>query len=361
MTRVLVIKTGALGDVLRTTSILPGLDKRFDDLRVTWLTAEAARPLVDRHRLVRDVVTCRPSDPTSVEEAASALPGHRWDWVLSLDDEEPLCRLAASLDAVRLSGATLDRDGNRTYTADVEPWFGMGLLSKAGKDVADRLKRENERTHPAIFASMLGLEEGKPELPLPGDALAYATAFAKRASLGDDLVVVGLNTGAGGRWTSKELPVDRVVGYAGALATALDREVAFLVLGGPLEAERNAAIVAGIEALDVGARAVDAGTDNDLPTFAAIVGLCDLLLTSDSLALHVGTAMEVPIVAFFAPTSAAEIELFGLGEKVVSTSPDYCSYEPDADRSTITVERLVAASIGVLSANAGRRRLVARS
>lgn len=47
MTAILVIKTGALGDVLRTTSILPGLQQRFPALELTWLTAPAAVPLVE--------------------------------------------------------------------------------------------------------------------------------------------------------------------------------------------------------------------------------------------------------------------------------------------------------------------------
>ena len=51
--RTLVIKTGALGDVLRSTSILPGLAERHPDLDVTWVTAHAARSLVEHHRLAR--------------------------------------------------------------------------------------------------------------------------------------------------------------------------------------------------------------------------------------------------------------------------------------------------------------------
>ena len=51
-------------------------------------------------------------------------------------------------------------------------------------------------------------------------------------------------------------------------------------------------------------------------------------------------ALDVRVVAFFAPTSAAEIELYHLGEKVISTAPDYCSYRADADNSSITPERL---------------------
>lgn len=360
MTTLLVIKTGALGDVLRTTAILPGLQQRFPDLELTWLTAAAAVPLVERHRLVKRVVTCNPKDPASVAAAEEQLPGAKWDWVLSLDDEEPLCELAARLDAAKLSGAVMQPDGTRTYTDDVEPWFGMGLLSKDGKEAADERKRTNERTHPAIYAEMLGIEEGRPELPLPPQAVETTQDFARRSELFDGELVIGLNTGAGGRWTSKGLPPERVVSYAGALSTALDRPVHFLVLGGPPERERNDAIIAGINGLGTSARAVDGGTENDIPTFSGIVGLSDLLLTSDSLALHIGVAMEVPVVSFFAPTSAAEIELYGLGEKVVSTADDYCSYKKDADNESITVERLVAATMRVLESSANSRRLLAR-
>ena len=61
-------------------------------------------------------------------------------------------------------------------------------------------------------------------------------------------------------------------------------------------------------------------------------------------------ARKVPVVAFFAPTSAAEIELYGRGERVESRAPDYCSYRSDADTSTLTAERLATAALASLDA-----------
>jgi heptosyltransferase-2 len=104
------------------------------------------------------------------------------------------------------------------------------------------------------------------------------------------------------------------------------------------------------QALRTRVRLADAGVDNALLDFAALIGLCRLLITSDSLALHVALARNVRCVAFFAPTSAAEIELYGLGEKVVSSAPDYCSYKPDADTSTLTTERIAEAALRQLRA-----------
>jgi heptosyltransferase-2 len=122
--------------------------------------------------------------------------------------------------------------------------------------------------------------------------------------------------------------------------------VAFLVLGGGEEEARNEQILEGLRS--EGLAAVGGGSRNSLHEFAALVSRCDLAITSDSLCLHVAIARRVPVVAFFAPTSAPEIELYGLGEKVVSTAPDQCSYRPDADNSTITPDRLVEAALKAL-------------
>lgn len=342
MAEILIIKTGALGDVLRTTSILPGLRARDRELRVTWVTAPAAVDLVRLHPLIERVVPVDFSSAVSAQAASEELAGP-WSWVISLDDEEPHCRFASGVQADRLSGAYWDGDATaRRYTPDVGPWFDMGLLSVHGKAEADRLKIENRRTHADLLANMLGLEKGAPALPTDPAAEAFARAFVGQHGLHERGPVIGLNTGAGGRWTSKALPVERVAEVALEIDRTLGGKVGFLLLGGRDEADRNRAIV---EALGERVLLVDGGTGNGLLEFAALVGHTDLLLSSDSLALHVAVARRVPVVAFFAPTSAAEIDLFGRGEKVVSTAPDYCSYQPDADTSTLTVERLAVACL----------------
>ena len=350
VSRILILKTAALGDVLRTTSILPGIAAKYPGTRVTWVTAAAARPLVEHHPHVHAVLDVDARDADAVASLAARLQRERWLRVLSLDDELPLCRLAASVPCDQLSGAFARDDGPRAYTDDVAPWFDMGLLSRLGKTAADRMKVDNQRSHPEIYAAMLGVAMGQPELPLPASAVARATDFAAAHALHAGGPVIGLNTGAGGRWPSKGLPVEVVVGAVRGLRAALLGKVTFLLLGGPEERARNAALAAAIGALPGRPRLIDAGTDHALLDFAALVDRCDLLLTSDSLALHLAIARRRPIVAFFAPTSAAEIELYGLGEKVASTAPDYCSYRPDADNRTLTPARLVAACERVLGA-----------
>ncbi len=346
--RLLVLKTGALGDVLRSTSILSGLAKLHPDLDVTWVTAPAAKPLVDQHPLVQRVLCVGPKDATAVADLGQRLAGEApWDWILSFDDEEPLCRLASTLESARLSGAYLDETGQRAYTDDVAEWFGMGLLSRDGKEAADARKIANERSHPQIFADMLGIEMGRPALPLADRVLARAECFATDSRLRSGGLVIGLNTGAGGRWRTKAMDEDQVAKLAAHLDSELQGRATFLLLGGPDEEERNERLSAALT--KGGQTVVHGGSGNTLEDFAGKVSLCDLLIVSDSMALHMALARNVPVVCFFAPTSAAEIELYGLGEKVVSTSPDYCSYRPDADNSSITAERVGEAALRVLA------------
>ncbi|MCY2960239.1 MAG: glycosyltransferase family 9 protein [Planctomycetota bacterium] len=346
MSDVLILKTAALGDVLRTTSILPGLAATLPGARITWVTAPGAVDLVRTHPLVHAVVPVDVRDPRSVADVARRLEPVRWRRLISLDDEEPLCALASRLASDQLSGAHLDAGGRRVYSADVAPWFDMGLLSVHGKAAADALKIQNTKSHPQIYAEMLGVPMGRPALHLTPEARLFAADFARRHGLEGRRPLIGLNTGAGGRWVSKQLAPEKTV----ELARRLPETATFVVFGGDSEAERNASILDGLARAGLGPRAVDAGTRNTLLDFAALVGLCDLLVTSDSLALHVAIALDRRIVAFFAPTSAAEIELYGLGEKVWSTAPDYCSYRPDADNASITPERLAAAARRVLAA-----------
>ncbi|MFT4539465.1 MAG: heptosyltransferase-2 [Planctomycetota bacterium] len=349
LTEILIIKTGALGDVLRTTSILPGLHERFPDARVTWITAPSARDLVVRHRLVAETIDLNVKDAGACVLLQLELAQRAWSWVISLDDELSLCSLAHAMRTERLSGATLGDSGERSYTGDVAAWFDMGLLSKHGKQTADRLKVQNKRSHPEIYAAMLGISMGKPELPIPQQTLDFGLRFAQQAKLNSRRNVIGLNTGAGGRWHSKGLPIEVVVRFVELLNTSLGGDVDFLLLGGPEEDSRNRDMLARVMQITPTPNMIDSGTDNSLPDFAAIVSQCDLLLTSDSLALHVAIAREVRIVSFFAPTSAAEIHLYGQGVRLRSTAPDYCSYRPDADNSSLTAERLCAAVIQVLA------------
>lgn len=351
--------------------MLSGLRQRYGvNVHIVWVTAHAARPLLEGlvGTEIDELLAVDPADAAGIADLGVKLAGCEFDRILSFDDELSFCALATGVAQSevdrRVVGAYLASDGQRTYTDAAAAWFDMGLLSKQGKAQADRLKFENTRSHPAIYAEMLGIEPGEPRLELPKEALACANkrledAGRLQASPDGDLagdsapaevskwvnksIRIGLNTGAGGRWRSKALPKQRVADLAEKIdqhwvARGLARPC-FVLLGGPEEQDRNKDLLAELSRAR-GLKVLDGGCNNGLLEFAALIDGLDVIVTSDSLALHMATARKVPVLAFFAPTSAAEIELYGRGQKVQSTAPDRCSYAVDADTSTLTVERL---------------------
>ena len=341
--RVAIIKLGALGDVVRTTSLLPGLKRLDQSLELTWITSAAAAPLLRHHPDIRHVRT--PDEPGEWRESA-------WDWVISLDDDAEARRLASRLRAQRLSGALEAQGGRPTYTPDLDEWFGMGLLrseSAGGLRRANELKRANGRTCGEMLYEGLGLP-GPVEPPavyVPPAAREAAARVLRKLGLPgggpEGHGLVALNTGAGPRWKYKSWGEDQTAELARRVHDQAGTAV--LVAGGPGEVDRNARIAAAAGRAGI----VAAPVIPDLLAFAALLGACDVVVSSDSLAMHLAVAQRVPVVAFFGPTSDAEIDLFGLGTKVVTPLACRRCYLRDCDvrpdcMASIPVDRLFDAA-----------------
>jgi heptosyltransferase-2 len=156
--------------------------------------------------------------------------------------------------------------------------------------------------------------------------------------------VIGINTGSGARWKMKSLPFDRLKNLIEKLAST--RQV--LLLGGPEEVEKNARLsrLTGVS---------DSGCGHSLRQFAGIVSQCRMVITGDTLALHLALAQRKRVLAVFGPTSAHEIDLFQRGEKFSSSAECLCCYLPGCDRNPtcmelISIDKIADAAERLLSA-----------
>jgi heptosyltransferase-2 len=331
MYNILIVKKGALGDVVRTSYFARALRRKYgQDLRLSWLTSTQGLPLL-RYNPHIDLLTDNVHD----------LGQFRFDTIYSLDDEQQTLKEVSSLQTKTLTGAYLRSGGEATYSQDAAEWFDMGLLSRLGKEKADILKRNNKRSHAEIFGDIFCVDDVVPEF------FGAQTADTEAIHAPDaGKIRIGINPFAGGRWKSKQLQLPELLSLIEQL---LAKEFCqhLCLLGAGSDYDSNCRIAASYKSH----RLAVAFTDTSVLELAKEIADLDLLITSDSLALHLAVAQHVPIVAFFAPTSAVEIDLFGRGVKVVSTSADYCSYRSDADNSSITAKRLLTATEALLRSN----------
>jgi heptosyltransferase-2 len=253
-----------------------------------------------------------------------------------LDDELDTLAGVASLRADSVTGAML-QDGLPAYTQDAAEWFNMGLHSRFGKQRADELKKLNQRSHAQIFSTIFAVEQVRPQFYVEKSCLAWADASLPQANCR-----VGINPYSGGRWPSKELrptELEQLISRVLNGSSAFGPGTAVILFGAGQDYFKNNALVAQLSIENLAAIC----TDESVQHLAAAVGRMDYLISSDSLALHLAIAQNVAYTAFFSPTSAVEIDDWGIGTKVVSTASDYCSYRKDADNTTITSERIIEA------------------
>ncbi len=313
--RVLVIKLAALGDVLRTTSFLPAIHASFGPCRVTWVTSPQGRELFEGNHLVDEVLS------SGDAVTAARLAVEEFDAVLCPDADPAAAALAGVARGKEHRGFKLNEGGEVVPLGEAaEHWFKMGL--------DDQRKRDNAETYQKLVAELLGLDPGEVGEPIlePSESDRQAVAGFREA-LGFDGPLVGLNTGAGGRWVYKSWTLEHQTSFLTLMA---ELGVGVLLLGGPPERQRHAELLSGAQGLPV----FDGGNDNACRRFASLVDLCEAVVTGDTFALHVATARKKPVIALFGPTSAAEIELYGRGEKIQPDGLDcLCCYLPRCDVS----------------------------
>jgi heptosyltransferase-2 len=342
--KILIVKLGAMGDVLRTTPFLRAYKRLHPGCSITWVVDAASAPVLASNPLIDRLVV-------HSAEALRAVARERYDLALNLDKEpEALDTIAAARAA---SKRGFGWDGRRKGIVPLNPASAYAV--RLGLD--DELKfRLNRKTYQEISFEQAEIPYRGEEylLEIPAEDRRYAGRHLESLGAGPGAPLVGLNTGSGDRFAGKRLAVGQLAALAETLARRTGRPA--LLLGGPQERERNAEIEAAARG-----RARNAGTHHTITQFAALVERLGLVITGDTIAMHVAIAVRVPVLAFFGSTSAPEIELYGRGRKIASAidcAPCYKRVCPIGEKcmADLSMERLADAALELLEpAAAGRR------
>lgn len=299
-----------MGDVLRTTSLLPGLKRKYPESHITWLVDEESVDLLLDNPYIDRIV------PFHWQEILRFLV-EDYNVVISLDKEIPSTALATKIKSGQKFGFGINAHGNLTiFNVASEYAYRLGI--------DDDLKfYENKKTYQEIIyeACELTYHNDPYIFELREEDRRRAKKFLKAHHLIKKIPWIGINTGAGSRFETKRWPKERFLELVLLLTEKL-KAVVFL-LGGQKEKKINAWIEK-----KAGPRLYNTGSGNSLREFAGFISFLDLVVSSDSLAMHLSLALKKKVVALFGPTTPQEIELYGLGEKIfagVDCSPCYKS------------------------------------
>lgn len=293
---ILIIKLGAAGDVLRTTPLLHRLKADHPTARIWWLTYTPE--LVPKTKVDKILKWS-----TESLELLSAVSFSR---LINLDKDHFACALANRITAAKKEGYLLDESLGITKPAN------SNAEAKYLTGVFDDISQSNTRSYPDEMFEICGytFDNDKYIIDAPEDKTF--------AGLDTSRPLIGLNTGAGIRWTSRLWMTERWAELCKKLSAAGYNVV---LLGGPDEEPRNKEIAS-----------LSDGTAQYIGTFPlkdfiSLVNKCSLIVSGVTMAFHIAMALEKRVVVINNIFNKYEFgDVYGLGEIIEPSKPCQCYF-----------------------------------
>lgn len=309
--RILIIKLGAIGDVIRTTPLVTRYKTLYPDAKFTWLTLS---PDILPKNEIHEILRLGP-------EALLYIQNTDWDIAINLDKEKEAGALLKTVNAAEKLGFIL-KDG-AIQPVNEAAWhkFETGLF--------DDVSKANTKNYCTEIFEICGLTyQGEPYLLDNHADKGYTW------DIDHSKPVIGLNTGCGDRWTTRLWSIEKWIDLSKMLSAA---GYNVLLLGGAQEHERNLQIQAGSGATYLG--------NFPLPRFINLIDQCDLVVTQVTMGMHLTLGLQKKIVLINNIFNPHEFDLFGRGKIVQPPKACKCFYRGTCVDGSSCMETLETATV----------------
>ncbi|MBI2565664.1 MAG: glycosyltransferase family 9 protein [Candidatus Schekmanbacteria bacterium] len=254
-------RVASLGDVVRTTPILEALRERHPGAHISWVVSASAEPLLHGHRRIDRILVWDEFVPFQ-------LMREKFDVLVNLEKIPGVCAVADMIDAWTKYGFRFD-----SLTGNYHAYErGLNFIDYIAQ------KRANGKAKACwqkVLIEMMGVSWR--EQPYE---IGYRPAT-------DASVDIGLNHMIGPKWPSKAMPRPRWEQLEHRL-----RGAGF-----------TTSWQQGLE---------------DLYQYMDWINSCRILVSQDSLGVHIALALGKAVVAMFGPTDAEEIFFYGRGRAILA-------------------------------------------
>jgi ADP-heptose:LPS heptosyltransferase len=322
---VLVLLPHNPGDVVMALQAIRRVKASYPDLAFDYVASEECRGLVEGNPLLRSVFLLprralrerwEAGDDAGlfarVEEFIASLRRTRYRLSANLYQERAGGLLQGFIDAERKVGLEL-RDGT-----------DMGVASRFLEHLfavpADRGGNAFHAVDLYARAMLRSLEDGGPDSPAPAKAALAANVLPPlvRPDAARALVPGGyLAFHPGSAWPGKRWPEAH---WSGLVARCAEAGLTVALTGAPEEKPSIDRILAAVPA-PARARAVDCCGATTLIGSAWIHAHARLVVTGDTVAMHLAAATGAPALALFGPSNPVETGPYGRGHVIVQTDP----------------------------------------
>ncbi|UTW60810.1 glycosyltransferase family 9 protein [bacterium SCSIO 12741] len=296
--RILIIKLGAIGDVIRTTPLLTRYRAEYPNCHITWLTLSPA------------VLPKEQIDRIYKPDALSLfiLQNETFDIALNLDKDKEACMLLKQVDAKEKYGFTWENGHIDAATDKAEHKLLTGFF--------DHLSIKNTKNYLEEIFEICHFDFRNEDYLINIDkALVAKWKQIFQTENTEGKPIIGLNTGCGARWQTRLWPEQYWVDFIKRLQNAGYFPV---LLGGEQEDHQNRIYHQETGAYYPG--------HFSLAEFIALSDSCDIIVTQVSMMMHIAIALKKELLLFNNIFNKYEFELYGRGMIVEPVSGCDCYY-----------------------------------
>ena len=325
-TKILFVKLGAIGDVIRTTPLLERYKKEFGDCHFSWITHS---PQVLPKEQVDLVYKWN-------ESSVSFLAHQNFDIAINLDKDKEACMFLTLVNSKKKFGFIWQDGHINTATDQAEHKLITGIF--------DHISKKNTKNYLEEIFEICHFDFNGEEyqINLHQD---LSNAWSKRLDeLAGDKIIIGLNTGCGLRWKTRLWPKK----YWINLINELEKQGYFcLLMGGKDEDKMNRFYAKETNATYLGTFSLE--------EFIAITNNTDIIVTPVSMMMHIALALSKQLMLFHNIFNVNEFELYNRGIIIEPTSGCDCYFGNTCSRKKSCMEDIsvqdVLVNIAMLNRN----------
>jgi heptosyltransferase-2 len=294
----------SVGDIVLSTAAFKAIRFKFPNAQICCLTSPQASAVVESCPHIDEVILFDPyvKNFKALLRKSKELRRYHFDKVVDLQNN----RVSHLLSFLTMPKESYGYDNGK---------FSFLLSKKIKNNIRDIPPVE----HQFRILKMLGIDYS-PDLRLElcpsSKDDAHVQALLDSEWLSDGQVFVGLNISASQKWPTKNWPLEHMAKLCDILG---QKNIRIILTGENKDASISRKLIAK-------ARSKPASFvgKTSMLQLAALIRRCRVYISPDSAPLHVASAMQVPVIAFFGPTDAKR-HMPPADKKVILHKPMKCS------------------------------------
>jgi ADP-heptose:LPS heptosyltransferase len=291
--KILIIKLGAIGDVIRTTPLLRKLKSEYSNCHITWLTHS---PAILPSNEIDSILKWDLNSVLTLSEC-------EFDILINLDKDKEACALANKIKSQNRFGYILKNNVVQPANELANHKYLTGLF--------DGVSKSNTKSYVKEIFELTGFEFNGEEYVFEShDDKGYEWDF------NSDKKRIGLNTGCGDRWTTRLWPD---LHWQKLIELLQEHNFQPVLLGGEQENEKNIALANQTGATYFG--------HFPLQKFINLVNQMDLVVTQVTMAMHISVALRKKMVLMNNIFNPYEFEMYGRGEIIAPRKSCECYFQ----------------------------------